>query len=100
MRAEESWNLRLTLSGPTNEHYEIAWPLDEQTVRERVAPNKPLADYFPGELSTTQAVEVIRRRELRKDLLEDICQRLGRALGEHLEDKEGWHGEDRKHDRY
>jgi hypothetical protein len=39
-----------------------------------------------------EAVVVMKKREYRKDDLARTCHMLGVGLGEHLEDKEGWHG--------
>ena len=43
-----------------------------------------------------QAVRVLKERKFRRDLLIEAATRLGHALADHLEDAEGWHGEDRR----
>lgn len=46
--------------------------------------------------SMTTAVKRIKRRVFRKELFTREATRLGVLLAEYMEDKEGWHGEQRK----
>lgn len=53
-------------------------------------------DRFDPMGSFEKTVKVIKRREFRRSLLQDLCNNLGYNLAVYLEDKEGWHGESRK----
>lgn len=46
------------------------------------------------------AVSVIKRRIIRKQRFTEVATRLGKLLAEHMEDKEGWHGENRKERKF
>jgi hypothetical protein len=88
------WTLELRIIDPMGRTYSRkAIGVDAFTFGERfvVPPPGP----FDG-LSFDNVVERIQKKEFRKDILETECLRLGRAMGEHLEDKEGWHGVDRQ----
>lgn len=89
------WTLQLTLAGPCGERHAVGIDLDTEIIRD-INSMRPLNDFFPGEVSFEQAVEVIKRRVYRKDLFQDASGRLGAMLAERMEDKEGWHGEERK----
>jgi hypothetical protein len=53
---------------------------------------KPLSTFIPSEISFNDAVEILEVKELRrKEFIQDAT-RMGMALVDHLEDKEGWHG--------
>lgn len=49
-----------------------------------------------GSLSLAGATQIIRERAFRRDLLTLAATKAGRALCDQLEDREGWHGEDRR----
>ena len=51
---------------------------------------------FDGEVTMSDAVEVLHVRELRRKEFAEDATRIGHALADHLEDKEGWHGVDRQ----
>lgn len=70
-----------------------ALDVDEYTFSEKIA----LGDQpFPGSISFNDAVTVLKKRSFRKDLLRQTALRLATQIAERLEDKEGWHGEDRR----
>lgn len=86
------WTLEMSMRGPHGEAYTVALPLDHHTAGEfeRIAPPVPLMNSFDD------AVEILRRREFRKDLFQRAARNLGTLLAETMEDKEGWHGVDRQ----
>jgi hypothetical protein len=43
-----------------------------------------------------QTADLIRKKEYRKDDFERMAMQLARALGERMEDEEGWHGMSRQ----
>ena len=43
-----------------------------------------------------QVVEVLKEKKLRRDMLPSFARQMGDALADHLEDREGWHGEGRR----
>jgi hypothetical protein len=57
---------------------------------------KPPSAYFPGELTFNDTVEILQVRELRRKQFIADATRMGMALADYLEDKEGWHGLDRQ----
>lgn len=57
---------------------------------------KPPSEYLPGELSFNDGVEILQVREIRREAFINDARRMGMALANHLEDKEGWHGLDRQ----
>lgn len=92
------WTLKLSMNGPFGEMYEIAIPLDDSSVRDfqHIEPPDEFNTFVPGKSQFTTAVEVMRRREIRKDMFAGEARRLGILLAERLEDKEGWHGVERQ----
>ena len=48
---------------------------------------------FPvgGKRGFDRVVEVLRRKQYRRDLFVKECERLGELLSERMEDAEGWH---------
>lgn len=95
------WRLRLCFENmTTGEIHHKAIDLEEGIAQD-FAYIRPLSDYFPGELSfgaspLEEPVKILRKRELRKDLFAREAHRLGESLAEYMEDKEGWHGTDRR----
>jgi len=89
------WTLQLTLKNDRGENYHTAIDIGHTISGSRpVFPLRPPSEYDFATFDTV--VEILKARTLRKDVFGQECQRLGRKLAEHLEDKEGWHGEDRK----
>lgn len=59
---------------------------------EKLEPPAPLL----RPMSFEEVAAVLKKRQLRKDEFMDAAKRLGQKLAESMEDKEGWHGEDRQ----
>ena len=78
--------LKMTFDAGWGESYSLWIDLDEDTARniEDIKPPDMLDNF-------DVAVEKIRIREFRKDLLVDAANRLARQLAERMEDAEGWH---------
>jgi len=80
-----------------DQQFSMCIDLDEHTAREFADIKPPIQHGVPWLKETTalesfeQVVEIIKRREFRKDLFIRECQRLGALLAERMEDAEGWH---------
>ena len=100
MSEKPKWILRLTLEhnyGP--ERYVAVAPADHVVqFGNRLADEMRLGTVptRPGQTSFDAAVEVLQERLVRRDQLEGTARRLGLALTDHLEDHEGWNGEERR----
>ena len=82
------WFLEMSMIGPYGERYTMRVKLDRTTACEFHSLVKPV----PGLMAFNEAVEVLKRREYRKDLFIKEAHRLGTLLAERMEDAEGWHG--------
>lgn len=91
----QHWRITLTLEGSYGEKYDVCLPVDDVFIHESMGLMPPAPRPFDNR-KTEEIIRVIQRKEFRKDLLRDTCRRLGTILGQRLEDKEGWHGEDRQ----
>lgn len=84
----------LTLSLTDNRGFSVvkAMDLEPSIAREVVVINPPcpFSDTFDS------VIQLMKRREFRKDLFRSSCTRMGAKLVEYMEDKEGWHGVDRQ----
>ncbi len=89
-----NWFLEMSMNGPRGERYVMRVGLDSMTAREcsHIEPLPPV----PGLVKFDDAVEILKRREYRKDLFIDQARRLGTLLAERMEDAEGWHGVSRQ----
>ena len=85
----EDWTLRLSLEGPFGERYQVAMGVDAFTVQDRLVDLKP--PQFFDMRTFEETVEVMRKRDIRHDILAAECQRLGRKLAQTMQDAEGWH---------
>jgi hypothetical protein len=99
--AEPKFTLRLTLDDPFGKSYSAAMAIDAFDARDRYVGLKPPSalESELGLVSMTDVVEIIRKREYRKDDFERAARDLARLLGERMEDEEGWHGISRQ-ERY
>ena len=88
----DDWYLEMSMIGPYSERYTARIKLDPVTAREAHDIPPPV----PGLVSFDDAVEVLKRREYRKDLFIDAARRLGTLLAERMEDAEGWHDASRQ----
>lgn len=86
---KEDWTLRLSLEGPFGERYQVAMPVDAFAVRDRLVGLTP--PHFLDMRSFEETVEVMKKRDIRHDILAAECQRLGRKLAQTMQDAEGWH---------
>jgi hypothetical protein len=92
------WLLKLALLGPDGEKYDMAISLGNDVIDSYVCvppPDMSLVQFGLG-TSFNEAVEIMRRRDLRRDLFAQECARIGLLLAHRMEDKEGWHGVERK----
>ena len=92
--------LRLTLDtgGVGHETFTIAIGLHPGVVSDLMAPKpspRPIAFGGGVPMKMKAAIEVLRQKKYRKDLLIAECKRLGTLLAERMEDAEGWHDESR-----
>ena len=90
-------SLRLTFEGGRGEEFTIAISLDECTASDLMIPvaeKRPISFAGNGR-RLDRVVEVLRRKQFRKDLFIAECRRLGTLLAERMEDAEGWHDESR-----
>jgi hypothetical protein len=56
---------------------------------------RPVEELKLGVGSFADTVQLLKVKQLRKDLLRQAAEMCGVALAEHLEDREGWHGQSR-----
>lgn len=87
-------SLTLTLRGPWGEIESYCIGLDELIIQEIGKINPPLQDPISGTFN--EVVEILKRKEFRKDLFVREATRLGHLLAARMEDKEGWHGIERQ----
>lgn len=90
---ERQFTLRMILEDPVGKRWEVAVALDEFTAADRYI-LKPPHDFDMRTFE--QTVEVIRKKEYRKDDFRRTAMALATALGERMEDEEGWHGVERQ----
>ena len=67
----------------------VCWDAQRQEVEIKVERPCEITGSFD------ELIHQMKSREYRKETFGDIGRRLGNLLAERLEDKEGWHGEDR-----
>lgn len=98
---EPQWTLRMTLEDPFGRNtYSAVLPIDAFDARDRyidlIPPSgDPLGMMLQGH-TMDSVVQVLRKREYRKDDFEAAARQLARLLGERMEDEEGWHGSSRQ----
>ena len=72
-------------------------PIDEKMADEMAVVTPPMKHSFPGlpgEValdSFEDVIEILRRKQFRKDVFVQEATRLGMLLAERMEDAEGWH---------
>ncbi len=88
----DDWRLEMSMIGPYGERFTMAVKLDGITAREisHIAPPVTGIAHF------TEAVDILKRREYRKDLFIEAARRIGALLAERMEDAEGWHDASRQ----
>ena len=84
----DDWSLEMSMIGPHGERWTMRVKLDQATACEYHHIPKPVPGFTPFD----EAVEILKRREYRKDLFIKEAYRLGTLLAERMEDAEGWHG--------
>lgn len=91
----DKFNFVLKLEAPWGgKSYSVCMPLDDFIVYERYVNLNPPSP-FDG-CGFEETVEVIRKREYRKEDFERMAKLLAIKLGERMEDEEGWHGVSRQ----
>jgi hypothetical protein len=91
--SEPNWTLRLSLEGPFGERYQVAIGVDAFEARDslvELTPPSPF-DLMVGAVSMDAVVKRIKKREIRHDILQKECVRLGEKLAQTMQDAEGWH---------
>ena len=81
--------LTLTFDADFGQKYSMCIDLDDHTAREFQHVPLPTPIEFGGTFD--ECVEVLEKREFRKDVFQRECWRLGTLLAERMEDAEGWH---------
>lgn len=92
--SQPQFTLRMILENPFGKSYSVAMPIDAFDALDRYVGLTPPSEFDGRTLEST--VEVIRKREYRKDDFRAHAIRLAIVLGERMEDEEGWHGIDRQ----
>ncbi len=83
--------LVLTLKAPWGGNsYSVIMPMDDYIVHDRYVNLDPPNPFDMRGFEET--VEVIRKREYRKEDFERMAKSLAVKLGERMDDEEGWHG--------
>lgn len=82
--------LRLMLEDSFGKRWEVAMPIDAFDAMDRYVDLKPPQEFDMRTFD--QTVEIIRKREYRKEDFRNAAVKLATALGERMEDEEGWHG--------
>jgi hypothetical protein len=91
MTYEPQFKLRLTLEAPFGgKSYSAVMPIDAFQAMDRYVNLTP-PNEFDGR-GFEQTVEIIRKREYRKEDFQNAARKLAILLGERMEDEEGWHG--------
>ena len=90
----DKWTLTLTLTDPSGREHRMCIDTSAFEGREwfDVGP-RGVAEFAT---SVDDVARPMKRREFRKDVLRAQCKLLATALGERMEDVEGWHGVDRQ----
>ncbi len=92
------WTLELTFRSSDGRAFTRAVQLDDHTAREYTtleSPQRARGPFGINQLGFNEVVRMIKVRTMRKDLFRQEAARLGSMLAEYLEDREGWHGEER-----
>lgn len=93
---EPQYKLRMILEDPYGKTWQVAMPIDAFDARDRYVHLTPPSDDPLGAMLSghtfESVIEVIRKKEYRKDDFEAMARQLARVLGERMEDEEGWHG--------
>ena len=93
--SEPQWTLRLTLEDPFGrKSYSTAIPIDSFQAWDKYVGLAPPHEFDMRSFEGT--VEIIKKREYRKDDFEMMARLLAKKLGERMEDEEGWHGVSRQ----
>lgn len=91
------WIFKLTIQeeyGPRSYSQMVKLPVT--TFGERLAGEMALGLAFVGPDAFDQTVTVLKEKKFRRDEIEHAARVLARMLCDHLEDAEGWHGEQRQ----
>ena len=77
--------------------YKVAVRIPLEVLSERNIPQMR-ADLDIGVSMRTlkDVTEILRKKHFRRELFQELMQRLGGKMADYLEDTEGWHGPDRQ----
>jgi len=91
----DKFNLVLKLEAPWGgKSYSVVMTMDDFIVYDRYVNLNPPSPFDMCGFEET--VEIIRKREYRKEDFERMARLLAIKLGERMEDEEGWHGVSRQ----
>lgn len=94
---KSDWTLSLTITEKRGSRtYTRAIDLDVADFGERLAGEMKLGLAFLGPGAFDQTAKVIKERNFRRQELIAAAKMLGMGLADYLEDREGWHGEQRQ----
>lgn len=96
---KKEWTLTLEFASNQGDRHCYCVKVGEDIARDfnyvKPLSRDPIERMLDGR-SFEAAVEVLKTKQFRKDLFIAESKRLGALLAEYMEDKEGWHGEDRQ----
>jgi len=94
---KSDWTMKLTITEKRGSRtYQRAIDLDVADFGERLAGEMDLGIAFLGPGAFAQTASVIKKRHFRRQELIAAAKMLGMGLADFLEDREGWHGEQRQ----
>lgn len=98
----DKWVLELSLRNQLGESYRQCIELTPEDIESGMTPRTrehmeiaaSVGAPDPG-LTFDAVVNMMKKREFRRDGLKDAAERLASQMADFMEDKEGWHGTDR-----
>ena len=103
-QTETDWTATLTLREhprePGGRVYTLAVNLPLAVMNSRVLSDLRMSRDLGVNLSAIRSLEemakVLHQKKFRREMFLDLMRKLGGRMADHLEDAEGWHGEDRQ----
>ncbi len=92
----QQFTLKLTLTDPYGKSWSTGFPIDSFKAHDKYVDLSPPDTEFDPRMTLDRVVQVLRKREYRKDDFEKMAIQLAKKLGERMEDEEGWHGASRQ----
>lgn len=94
---QENWILRLTLShshGLKEYRRDMATPVEIEIESPRSVERLKTPAPF-NDMRLEDAVFIMKRRQIRREIIDQVARRLAGQIADTIEDAAGWHGEDR-----